>query len=41
MAILGQFAWVSQLTSGFPLGAWGFALAATQKNRHQLERVRI
>jgi hypothetical protein len=35
MAIVGQ----SQLTSGVPLGAWGFALAAAQKDRHQLERV--
>jgi hypothetical protein len=27
MAIVGQFAWVSRLTSGVPLGARGFALA--------------
>jgi hypothetical protein len=27
--------------SGIPPGTWGFALAATQKLRHQLERVRI
>jgi hypothetical protein len=44
MAIVGQFAWVCQLTSGVPLGtwlgAWGFALAAAQKVRHQLERIR-
>jgi|ERR1700730_3995755 hypothetical protein len=40
MAIVGRFAWVSQLTSGVALGAWGFALAAAQKHRHQLEWIR-
>jgi hypothetical protein len=39
----GQFAWVSQLTSGVALGAWlgawGFALAAAQKDHHQLQRI--
>ncbi len=37
MAIVGQFAWVSRLTSGVPLGAWlgarGFALAAEAAKR--------
>ena len=44
MAIVGQFARVSQLSSAVALGAWlgtwGFALAAAQKDRHQLERIR-
>jgi hypothetical protein len=44
MAIVGLFAWVSQLALGVPLGGWSgpweFALAAFQEGRHQLERVR-
>src|SRR5260370_9335790 len=43
MAIVGQFAWVSRLTSGVPLGAWlgarGFALAgeAAKRARNQIK----
>jgi hypothetical protein len=46
MAIVGQFVWVSQklksgVAFGARLGACGFGLAAAQKDRHQLERVRL